>query len=89
MAFKLLDSNLFPLPNSNGRFVHLASIGDDFKEYIAFVDRSTGKCYIEDITGGNLTFIEDDHLAEDLSDFLNNKSLLDPRRLFTEPVKDE
>ena len=81
MSFNLVDSNLYDLPNCKGRFVHLASVNDGLKEYVAFVDRITSRCYIEDITGGTLVFIEDDNVAEDLAAFLSEKKLLDPRRI--------
>ncbi len=74
---KITDSNRYFLPNTNGRFVHLATVQNSIKEYICFFDLQDRRCYIEDITTGNLEFIQDDELAKELSEFLFDNHITD------------
>ena len=78
MSFKLINSNRFPLPGTNNRFLHLATVQDSIKEYICFVDTRTTQIYIEEITGGaGPFFIEDDSVVQDITNFLTEKGTLD------------
>lgn len=47
--------------------MHLATIHYGLREFIYFVDRQTQQSYIEEITGGSLSVIEDDNLWNDLA----------------------
>lgn len=71
--FKLLNTEKFYLniPNSPMRWLHLATVGHGVKEYIFFMDRTNGQHYIEDITGAQLDFIEDDELWHAIANFLD------------------
>jgi hypothetical protein len=73
---KLISTNRYYLPNTNNRFLHLASIHYGVREFICFKDTFEEKMYIEEITGGHLQFIDDDALAEGLSDFLRDNGVL-------------
>jgi hypothetical protein len=74
---KLLDSNRYEMKGTNGRFVHLATMQDGIREYVCMYDLKESKCYIEEISGGQLKFIDDDNVAADLADFLFNKHITD------------
>lgn len=93
MAFKLKNSNLFLVPN-NPHMLHVATIEDGFREYIAMLCISglhKGKFYIEEVVlntvdyssdvFANCKFIEDDQLANDLAAFLEEKGLSDMKRI--------
>ena len=67
MRFKILNKNRYPLPGTNGRFVHLASIQYSLREFIYFLDTQTRKTFIEEITGGSMEAIDDDNLWNDLA----------------------
>lgn len=43
---------------------------------MCFVKKNTQQCFIEEITGGSLSFIDDDQLATELANFLTEKGLL-------------
>ena len=73
---KLLNSNRFYLPGQT-EFLHLASVSDGVKEYICFANVHNQKVYIEDISNGSPSFIEDDFLVEAIADFLTRKKVLD------------
>jgi hypothetical protein len=92
---KLKDSNIFPMPNgwpspTGDKFLHIATIEHQFKEYIYFIclkGPSIGKAYIEEVVlnsnsnsqeiAANLTRIFDENLKEDLAAFVANKKLND------------
>lgn len=77
--FQLLNTNRYYLPAGNGkRFQHLATVtsASGLREYICFADHVTQQTYIEEITGGHLTTIDDDHLFHDLHDFLKEKGII-------------
>ena len=76
MKFKLLDTNLFYLPGTQDRFVHLASIGYRFQEFMCFIDLYTDHIYIEEITGGHLEQIVDNSLLDALEKFAAEFNLL-------------
>lgn len=72
---RLIDTNRYYLQGTNNRFVHVATVSDNFREFISFFDRLDRKLYIEEMTGGSLIFIEDDSLAKEISDFLFDKNV--------------
>ena len=57
--------------------MHLATVHDNFREFMCFIDKQTQKVYIEEISGGSLQFIEDDQLAHELAAFLTMHKVLD------------
>lgn len=69
---KLVDTNRYYLPGTGA--LHLASVQEGVHEYICFY--LAGKIYIEEITGGHLEYIEDDSLAQGLTDFLTFQGVL-------------
>ncbi len=75
--FKLLNSNRYYLPNTDNRFLHLATVHHSVREYICFADTKTQNIYIEEITRGILQWISDDKLVESNSSFLTEKNGLD------------
>jgi len=74
---KILNGNRFYLKGTNNRFMHLATMTRGFNEYICFVDMHTSECYIEQITGGSLSFIDDDDLVRELKYYLDQAKILD------------
>lgn len=90
MRFKLRDTNLFTLPG-NSHMLHLATIDYSLREFIAMMDLRTQQVYIEEVVleakdfdkdvWANLKFIADDKLAFDLSKFLEEKKILDMKRI--------
>lgn len=86
---KLVNTNRYELPGTNGRFIHLATINDGLREYMCFFDSQEQKCYIEETTHGKLEFIEDDNVAKDLSDFLFDKKVTDMKYGLPTPDKIE
>jgi hypothetical protein len=72
---KLINTNRFAMPGTNGRFVHIATVQDSTHEYICFWDKAVRKLYIEEITGGTLTYIDDDNLVKEISTFLFEKNI--------------
>jgi len=75
MRFKILNKNKYPLPGTNGQWIHLASIQYGLREFIYFLNRGTQKTYIEEITGGKLEVIDDDNLWNDLAMTLKEAGL--------------
>ena len=74
---KLINSNRFSLPGTSGAWLHLATVNEGVREFMCFAEVKTRKIYVEEITGGNLQFIEDDALAEGIHNFLTELGLLD------------
>ena len=74
---RLISTNRYYLPGTANRFLHLATIQYGLREFMCFNDIQTQKTYIEEITGGHLSFIEDDSLAEALTNFLTEQKVLD------------
>ncbi len=72
---KILNSDRFSLPGTNGRFTHLATVQDGLHEFLCMYDLLEHKCYIEEVIGGQLCFIEDDNVAKDIADFLCEKNI--------------
>ena len=81
---KLLNTNRFYLKGTDNRFIHLATVHHGFGEYICFVDKRNQQVYIEELSGGHLAFIDDDALAQGLTDFLTLRGVLD----MTKPMID-
>lgn len=78
MRFILLDTNKYYLAGTHNQTLHIASLTDGLREFMCFTFK--GKIYIEEISGGSLIFIEDDSLAQALSDFLHDKKVLHPSK---------
>jgi len=76
VRFILKDTNRFFLAGTQNRFLHLATVQRNLREYMCFSDRQTNKTYIEEVTGGSLNFIKDDSLALGLQQFLEDKGVL-------------
>lgn len=74
---KLINSNRYSLAGTNGVWLHLATVAEGVREFMCFTQVKTRKVYIEEITGGNLQFIEDDALAEGIHNFLTERGVLD------------
>lgn len=73
--FILLDPKQFSLPGTNNRFYHLATILYGVREFMFMMDMVDTTTYIEEITGGNLSKIEDDELWQALAEFIQEKSI--------------
>jgi hypothetical protein len=73
--FKATDTNRFFLPGTD-RFLHIASVSKGLRQFICFVDKQTEKMYVEEITTGQLEFIDDDSLAEAVTNFLAEKKII-------------
>lgn len=86
---KLLNTNRFYLAGTNKSYIHLATISSGLKEIMCFANTKTSKIYIEEITGGQLSFIEDDSLVEDVVRFLTELKILDMTKSLTPDVFDK
>ena len=75
MRFRFTDLNPFPLPGTNGKFIHLATIQYGLREFIYFTQKDTHLTWIEEITGGKLIEITDDNLWNDLAMFVTEKNV--------------
>jgi hypothetical protein len=83
---KLTDTSRYWMPGQK-RFLHLATVHDSIREFVAMFDTQEKNMYTEELTGGHLSRIEDDSLAQELNDFLVfNKVLLMDRPMI--PDKD-
>lgn len=82
MKILLQNSNQFPLKGTHSRFWHIATLQRAGKQYMVFKDRgvpyiSGEKMYIEEISpGGQLLFIEDEELANELSTWAREHGFL-------------
>ena len=74
--FKIQNLNPFPLQGTNKRFIHLATVHSNLREFMCFIDLEEERMYVEEMTGGSLSFIDDENLASDLQDFLTEKGVL-------------
>jgi len=72
--FILADTNKYELPGTNGQYFHLATIHHGLREYMYFGNKYM-ESYIEEMTGGTLSKIEDDQLWEALTKFLQEKKV--------------
>jgi len=75
MKLQLTNTNQFVLKGTKGRWLHLATIIRGMQEYIYIMDRMTSMVYIEEVTGGSLTRIEDNKIHEELCKFVEEKKL--------------
>jgi len=73
---KLISSNRFYLPGTDKKWLHIATVTNSVREYMCFADVATSQIYIEEITGGSLSFIEDESLAKAIHNFLVYKKVL-------------
>lgn len=90
MRYLIKNTNYFPLPG-NPHMIHIATIGYGLREFVAMLDRTTQKFYIEEVVleskdfqkdvFANFKFIDEDALAEDLAKFCEDKKLLDMKRI--------
>jgi hypothetical protein len=76
---KLLNTNRYYLKGTSNRFIHIATIANGVREFVAFFDSIGKQLFIEEISGGSLEFISDDSLAKELSDFLFYKEITNLR----------
>jgi hypothetical protein len=74
---KITNSNQFPLPNTNKRFVHLATVVDGLREYMMFRDETEARVYLEEFTGGQLNMIEDDDTWHNIMQYLVQAGVAD------------
>jgi hypothetical protein len=74
---KLLDTNRYYLKGTSNKFLHIATIEYGIREFMCFFEVIENKLFIEECTGGNLQFIDDDDLATELSNFLFHKGTTD------------
>jgi hypothetical protein len=79
MKFILADTNRYYLPGQT-RFLHVATVHYDVREFLCMIDSLTQKTYLEEVTGGHLETIDDDGLFSGLHEFLFNKGLLSMAR---------
>jgi len=70
MTFRFTDTNIYPLPGTNGLYMHLASISSGLREFLYFKNTKTNQTWIEEITSGSLQRIEEETLWSDLYAFL-------------------
>lgn len=90
MRFIVKDTNLFFLPG-NKHMLHIATIGYSLREFVAMLDVNTQKIYIEEVVlvsqdfskdvYANFKFIDEDELAQELSEFCDSRKLLDMKRI--------
>ncbi len=78
--FKLVDSNIYPLVGTNERYWHMSTTSAGLRTFLQFFDAETNKMYLEELKGGQLEFIDDDIVFNDLGQFLNELKLLDLQR---------
>ena len=41
--FKIINSNRFYLKGTNGKYIHLATVTENLREFMCFVDKEQGK----------------------------------------------
>ena len=73
--FKLADTNRYHLPGQD-RFLHLATVHQNMREFMCMIDTLTQQTYIEEISGGHLEVIKDDGLFQGIHDFLLDRGIL-------------
>lgn len=84
---KVLDSCRYYLPGQEKKWLHLATVHESIREFMAFANCLTSQVYIEEITGGHLSVIEDESLLEEINNFLvMNKLLLMDKPLVPDNV---
>jgi len=75
---KIIDSSVYPLQSDQSVY-HLATLVDGVREYVAFL--LDNKVYIEEITGGNLKYIDDDDIAKEAEELLLDAGILHPMNI--------
>ena len=73
---KLLSSNRYPLPGTDEKYWHIATVVDNLNEYICFMNRETNQVFIEEITASQLEYIDNDELVTEIKALLDKYSLL-------------
>ena len=73
--FKVVDRKVYPLPGTNNRFYHIATIRKGLREFMFFTDMYQSTSYIEEVTGGHLDVITDESLWQSLANFLEEEGL--------------
>jgi len=86
---KIINSNRFHLPNTDKKYLHLATVTDRMREYICFLEMSTNKMFIEEITTGQLEYVFDESIVEEIATLLHEAHLTDLRYGLLVPDKDE
>lgn len=71
--FILADERDFYLPGTNKTWSHIATIHYSTREFMYFRSNIDGQTYVEEITGGHLSMIDDDELWFSLTAFLEEK----------------
>lgn len=79
--FQILDEKRYPLNIKDvkkdllpyWRYEHRVTLGRNFKEFMVFVDNLQSKVFIEEITGGNLSVVEEENLWHELHRFAQEK----------------
>lgn len=71
--------------------LHIATISSSLREFILMLDRRTAKMYIEEVVlegkdfdkdvWANFKFIQDDNLANDISEFCSELGLRDIKKI--------
>ena len=99
MRFLIKDKNIFPMPGNN-HLMHMATISYGLREFVVMVGVKgdiRGKAYIEEAVLTNvdynddvyacLKFIEDDNLAHDLANWVQDQGLLDMKERGFEAIE--
>jgi len=87
MQCTVKDSSIYPIPGSE-HMLHIGTILRGLQEFVVMLcvrGPHSGKCYIEELVPnmvnfsedvyGNLKFIQDDDLANELAQFAHHKGL--------------
>ena len=74
MRFILADTNKYLLPGTENIY-HIATIHYGVREFIHFADTVSQQSWVEEITGGHLSEIQDDELWEGLCSFIKEKGV--------------
>jgi hypothetical protein len=75
MRFYLINEDQYPLKGTNGRFIHLATVGYGVREFIVMLDGWVGTLYVEEITGGSLIQVIDKELWKALIQWVKVRGL--------------
>lgn len=87
---KLINTDIFKLPG-NPHMLHIATIQDGMREFVAMLDVRTQQLYIEEVVlnsidfkndvWANFKFIDDDNLAHELATFCQDRKIIDMKRI--------
>ena len=82
------------MPGNNEHMVHMSTISMGLREFVVMIDKHSQKAYIEEVVLTSLSyqddvtahckFIEDDNLAIDLAAFVEDRGLLDMKKITEE-----